>query len=116
LKGKSIQDRISLDEEGIGVTSSAGWEYETGAALSGTVKSLTNEGGKWKLLLDRQIPDVHYIRLNVADGRTYYGAVEAVRNNHLILKEDPGFVFDETNGVRFHTFPKNNPEGGLRYT
>ncbi|MCD2422476.1 heparinase II/III-family protein [Niabella pedocola] len=116
LNGKRTLDRIHLGAAEIRVVSSAGWNYASGNAYRGTVQSVVHEGAQWSALLDRQVPAVDYIRLDLPDGGTYYGAVAAVRGNRVILKDDPGFALDEKGRVQFYTFPQKKQEGKLRYT
>lgn len=116
LNGNIIEDHINLDEEDIAVTSSAGWKYASGSALTGKVISLDNRAGKWRLLIDQPAPEVNYIRLDFSDGGTYYCPVSAVHANSLELKDDPGFTLDENGNVRFYTFPQDRHDGPLHYT
>lgn len=116
LNSKTIEDHITLDEENVAVTSSAGWKYESGTTLTGKVISLDNEAGKWSLLLDKQAPEVSYIRLDFSGGGTYYCPVKSVHDKRLILKDDPGFTLDENGNVQFYTFPQDQYTGPLRYT
>jgi len=116
LNGNKVEDYITLNEEGVSVTSSAGWKYESGTMVSGEVKSLAHEGGKWSLLLDKEAPEVNYIRLDFPDGGTYYCHVTVVHGNRLELEDDPGFTLDEKGKVRFYTFPQDQHDGPLRYT
>lgn len=116
LNGKPVQDQIHLDTSEIRIVSSAGWNYTSGTESKGTVQSMNHEGGQWSLLLDRKVPRVNYIRLDLPDGGTYYGAVAAVDGNRLTLKDDPGFTFDKNDRVRFYTFPQHRQEGKLHYT
>jgi hypothetical protein len=116
LNGKTIEDHITLDEEEIAVTSSAGWKYTSGTTLTGKVKSVDNRQGKWSLLLDKKAPEINYIRLDFSDGGTYYCPVKSVHENRLELKDDPGFTLDENGNVRFYTFPQDRHDGPLRYT
>jgi hypothetical protein len=116
LNGNKVEDRIILNEEEVSVTSSAGWNYESGKALSGQVKALDDKEGKWGLLLDKEVPEVNYVRLDFSDGGTYYCPVAAVHGNRLELKDDPGFTLDKKGNVQFYTFPQDQHEGPLRYT
>jgi len=116
LNGNKVEDRIALnDNNGVTVSSSAGWKYESGKAFSGEVKALDHKEGKWVLLLDKEAPEVHYVRLDFPDGGTYYCPVAAVHGNGLELKEDPGFTL-ENGKVQFYTFPQDQHDGPLRYT
>ena len=117
LNGTAVEDRITLNEGEVAVTSSAGWEYQSGKVLSGQVKALENINGKVDLLLDRKVPKLNYVRFDFSDGGTYYWPVASVNGNILELEGDPGFTLDE-NGkkVQFHTFPQNQHDGPLKYT
>jgi hypothetical protein len=117
LNGKAVEDIVKLSDEKIVVTSSAGWNYNSGRALSGKVESLENRDGKWRLLLDRKAPEVNYVRLDLSDRGTRYYPVAGVSGKWLELKDDPGFTIDPVSGmVIFHTFPQDKYAGPLRYT
>jgi hypothetical protein len=116
LNGKTIEDHIVLDEEEVAVTSSSGWRYASGTTLTGNVKSLDNNAGKWSVVLDKKAPEVSYVRLDFSDGGTYYCPVNSVHENRLELKDDPGFILEENGNVRFYTFPQEQHKGPLRYT
>ena len=116
INGTPVEDRLTF-ENGVTVRSSAGWEYSSGKAVSGVIEELERKGEKWILRLDRDVPDVNYVRLDLADGGTRYYPVAAVRGNRLELKNDPGFTMDVAGGgVTFHTFPKDKHPGPLKYT
>jgi hypothetical protein len=115
LNGNKIEDHITLNEEEVKVTSSAGWSYESGKVLSGQVKTLDRKERKWSLLLDKEVPEVNYVRLDFSDGGTYYCPVESAHGNRLKLKDDPGFTL-ENGKVQFYTFPQDQHDGPLRYT
>ncbi len=117
LKGAAIEDRITLNNgDEITVSSSAGWKYQSGTPVSGEVKSLDKKGGNWSLELDKQVPEVNYIRLDFSGGQTYYCPVAATHGNRLELKDDPGFTLDKDGKVRFYTFPHYQYDAPLRYT
>jgi hypothetical protein len=116
LNGQLVRDAVAIDEEEVSVFSSAGWKYESGKAISGKVKALTHAKGKWSLMLDKETPDVHYVRLDFSDGDTYYCPVASVNKNTLELANDPGFILDENGNVQFYTFPQGHHNGPLRYT
>jgi hypothetical protein len=116
LNELEVEDHITLNDNEVTVTSSAGWNYESGTAISGQVKALDNKKGKWRLVLDKEVPKVNYVRLDFSDGGTYYCPVAAVHENGLELEDDPGFTLDENGKVQFYTFPQNQYGGPLRYT
>ncbi len=116
LNGAEIEDHITLDDNDVTVTSSGRWNYQSGTELSGVVKALAHENKTWSLLLDKNVPNVKYVRLDFSDGGTYYCSVAAVHDNRLELKDDPGFTLDEKGKVQFYTFPQDEHEGPLRYT
>jgi hypothetical protein len=115
LNEVKIEDHITMNDNEVAVTSSAGWNYESGTTVSGEVKSLAHEGGKWSLLLDKEVPKVNYVRLDFSDGGTYYCPVAAVHENSLELVDDTGFTLDENGKVQFYTFPQNQYNGPLHY-
>ncbi len=117
LNGASVEDRISLTEEEIAVNSSVGWKYASGKTHSGKVEGLETTGGKWRLKLDKEASNVKYVRLELSDGQTRYYPVSAVNGKSLELFDDPGFMMDaNSQKVQFHTFPKDQYNGSLRYT
>jgi hypothetical protein len=117
MDGTPFEDKLILNEGEISVTSSAGWKYSSGKALSGKVEKLETGYGKWQLLLDREAPGVKYVRLDLPDGGTRYYNVAEVSGRRLLLSDDPGFTFDPDNKkIKFHTFPKDEYTGGLKYT
>lgn len=116
LNGIEVEDLITLNNDKVSVTSSAGWKYESGTTISGQVKALDHNGGKWSLLLDKEVPKVNYVRLDFSDGGTYYCPVAVVNGKSLELKDDPGFTLDEKGKVQFYTFPQDQHDGPLRYT
>ena len=115
VNGKVVEDRITLNDSEVIVTSSAGWEYQSGTAFSGQVKTVENVNGKMNVLLDREVPKTNYIRFDFADGKKYYWPVAAVNGNRLELEGDPGFTWDGKK-VQFHTFPQDEHDGPLGYT
>ncbi|MEO5998296.1 MAG: heparinase II/III family protein [Chitinophagaceae bacterium] len=116
LNEKLVEDRITLNDWEVKATSSAGWEYQSGKALSGQVKVLENINGKVNVLLDREVPKTNYIRFDFRDGGTYYWPVASITGNRLELEGDPGFSLDENGKVQFHTFPLDEHQEPLRYT
>lgn len=116
LNGAAVEDRITLKEGEIAVTSSAGWNYNSGTVRSGKVKGLQVTGGKYRLQLDREAPKVNFVRLDLSDGGPRYYPVAAVQGKTLELVDDPGFTMDANGNVVFHTFPQDKTEAPLRYT
>lgn len=116
LNGAAVEDHISLNDAEITVSSSAGWKYSSGTAHSGKVERLDTANGKWRLQLDKEAPKVNYVRLDLADGETRYYPVAAIDGKWLQLVDDPGFTIGADDKVVFHTFPKDQYEGPLRYT
>ena len=116
LNGNAVEDRISIYEGQITVNSSAGWKYNSGTPRSGKVLGLQTAGGKYRLQLDNEAPKVNYIRLDLADGGTRYYPVSLVQGKVLELPDDPGFTMGADGKVVFHTFPKDQYSGPLRYT
>ncbi len=117
LNGSEMEDHITLNNNNeVTVSSSAGWTYQSGAPVSGEVKSLSKKGEQWSLELDGQAPEVNYIRLDFSGGQTYYCPVDSAHGNRLELKDDPGFILDKEGNVQFHTFPQDHHKAPLRYT
>ena len=118
LEDREVEDRVVLDKDGeIQVTSSAGWNYTSGTAVSGQVKALEAANGKWRLQLDRVAPNLKYVRLDLAGGVTKFYPVVSVNGTWLELAADPGFTIEPgTSKVRYHSFPKEQYDGPLRYT
>lgn len=117
LEGKLIEDEVVLDDDGkISVSSSAGWEYRSGTPHIGTIEGFEAKNGKWTLVLDKEIPQVPYIRLDLADGGTSYYPVSAINGRRVELQSDPGFTMDAEGKMSFYTFPGQVHEGPTRYT
>ena len=116
LNGLMIEDRIRVIGDQTEVASSAGWKYISGSKISGNILGYNNNDGKWKLELDRNIPEVGYIRIDLPNAGTRVYAVANVSGKLLELKEDPGFVFENDNKIRFLTFPHDEYEGQLKFT
>jgi len=116
LNGVAVEDRVTLSDGAVAVTSSAGWKYNSGTARSGMVEALESANGKFRLRLDRQAPKVNYVRLDLGDGGTRYYPVAAVQDKWLELADDPGFTVEADGKVQFHTFPQDQHAGPLRYT
>jgi len=116
LNGKDIEDRVILRDNNLQVSSSAGWKYQSGTAYSGKVAALEHVGGKWRILLDREVKNVKYIRLDLSDGGTRYYPVMATDGKWLELKDDPGFTMDPDGKIKFYTFPNDEYIGPLKYT
>ncbi len=115
LNGAEVEDRITLKEGEIAVSSSAGWNYNSGTAQKGKVESLQTAGGKYLLELDKEAPKVNFVRLDMPDGGTRYYPVASVNGKSLELVDDPGFTMN-SGKVSFHTFPQEQFNGPLNYT
>lgn len=59
---------------------------------------------------------MNFVRLDLADGETRYYPVAAVDGKWLEFIDDPGFTIGADGKIVFHTFPKDQHEGPLRYT
>lgn len=115
LNGAAVEDRITLTDGQITVNSSAGWKYNSGTPRSGKVESLQTVNGKFRLQLDKEVPNVKFIRIDLADGGTRYYPVTSVPGRSVELVDDPGFTLADGK-VSFHTFPKDQHPGPLNYT
>lgn len=115
LDGKSVTDRIRMDEGSVTVRSTAGWAYSSGAQKTGSVLAYDHTDGKWRLQLDRNAPKVDFIRLDLPGGSTRYYKVAAVEGAWLQLQDDPGFTLD-AGYLKFYTFPHDEYRGALKYT
>ncbi|WP_276347624.1 heparinase II/III family protein [Daejeonella sp. JGW-45] len=115
LNGKQVEDRISINEKGITVTSGAGWNYNSGSQVSGDVLSFSNTGAP-KLQIDREVKPVKFVRIDISGGRTMVYQVKNVSGKLLELDEDPGFTLDGTGALKLLTFPHTEFRGPVRYT
>jgi hypothetical protein len=115
LDGKTVTDRISASNNGIKVSSTAGWKYDSGKQEAGIITAFDRRAGKYRLQLDRAAPKVDYVRLDLPGGGTRYYRVVAVDGAWLQLQDDPGFTL-EGDKLRFQTFPHDEYQGILRYT
>lgn len=116
INDNKVEDKVTINEKEIRVTSSSGWDYNSGTQQSGLIEALDSSKGKWRLKVDRDFPNVSYIRLDFAGGKTIYLPIVSVNGRWLELKDDPGFTINADGKVRFHTFPLDQFEGPLRYT
>ena len=115
LNGLMIEDRIIVKGNDIGVISGAGWTYRSGKEHSGEVRALEKSNESWSLELDRELPDLVYIRLDLPGGDMRYYPVKSVSGKWIQLEDDPGFTLSDGK-ARFHTFPHDVYDGPLRYT
>jgi hypothetical protein len=117
LNGSATEDRVKLSDDEIMVTSSSGWKYYSGKQLAGTIKGLENVNGKYRLLLDRKVTGVNFVRLELSDGGTRCYPVANVNGKWIELMDDPGFTIEaDGSRIKFHTFPHDQHAGPLRYT
>lgn len=116
LKGIPVEDRVRLDGDIVKVSSSAGWAYQSGTAHTGKVMGMEHKEDTWRLLLDREVPEVDYVRLDLSDGGTRYYPVKEGRGKWLDLNDDPGFSMETDGSIRFYTFPNDEYVGPLHYT
>ncbi|WP_316811656.1 heparinase II/III family protein [Pedobacter heparinus] len=115
LDGKSVTDRIGVVDGSITVRSTAGWRYSSGKQQTGAVVAYDNANGKWRLQLDKNVPEVDYVRLDLPGGSTRYYRVLAIDGKWLQLQDDPGFSL-EGEHLKFYTFPHDEYRGALKYT
>lgn len=115
LDGKTRTDRVRLNDHGVSVRSTGGWQYDSGSARSGLIEAFDSSNGKWRLQLDRDAPKVDYVRLDLPGGGTRYYKVVAADGKWLQLQDDPGFSM-QGNHLKFHTFPQDEYQGTIRYT
>jgi len=116
LNGLLIEDRITVNGNRTEVVSGAGWNYRSGSEISGNILGFTNNDGKWRLELDRNIPSVGYIRIDLPNSGTRVYQVANVSGKLIELKEDPGFIFENDDKIRFLTFPHDEYKGQLKFT
>lgn len=116
LNGNKVEDRVTLDDNEVRVTSTAGWKYSSGKEQSGVVETMDTSNNKWRLRLDREVAGVNYIRLHLSDHQTRYYPVASVQGKWVELKDDPGFILEGNGTVQDHTFPLGQFAGPLRYT
>jgi hypothetical protein len=117
LKRSTVKDRITMGEEAVTVTSSAGWKYTSGKAFTGKVEAVETTDGKCCIVTDRQLPQVKFVRLDLPDGSTIYCRVTASEGKRLILGNDPGLTMEPESGkIIFRSFPHNEYKGCLLFT
>lgn len=116
LNGLMIEDRITIKGNDIQVISGSGWTYQSGNELSGKLIEIINEGNKWTLELDRVVPKVNYIRINLPNGSTRYYQVAKSLGKTLELDDDPGFIIKNDGKLKFLTFPHDEYTGQLKFT
>jgi hypothetical protein len=116
LNGVMIEDRISIVGNTIEVISGSGWSYQSGKELSGQLLGINKQGGKWTLELNRAVPNVNYIRIELPGGSTRYYDVANVSGRMLELKDDPGFIIEKEGKLKFQSFPHDEYNGQLKFT
>lgn len=116
LNGLMLEDRISIKGNHVEVVSGSGWTYQSGNELSGNLLGIINEGNKWILELDRLVPIVNYIRIDLPNGSTRYYQVAKSLGKTLELVDDPGFIIEKDGKLKFLTFPHDEYTGQLKFT
>ncbi len=116
LNGLMIEDRITIKGNDIEVISGSGWTYQSGNELSGNLLGINNQGNKWTLELDRVVPNVNYIRIDLPNGSTRYYQITKSLGKTLELNDDPGFIIEKDGKLRFLTFPHDEYTGQLKFT
>ncbi len=116
LNGLMFEDRISIKGNQVEVVSGSGWTYQSGNELSGNLLGIINEGNKWTLELDRLVPMVNYIRIDLPNGSTRYYQVAKSLGKTLELVDDPGFIIEKDGKLKFLTFPHDEYTGQLKFT
>jgi hypothetical protein len=108
--------KIRWNEDGLAVTSSAGWEYNSGALITGRIAGV-ERGDTFALRADRDVPDVPLIRLDFGGERSMVYRVQGTRDKSFILHGDPGFAYDPAiPEVRFLYHPHEVFPGPLTWT
>jgi hypothetical protein len=116
LNGLMIEDQITIKGNDIQVISGSGWTYQSGNEFSGKLLGIINEGNKWTLELDRVVPKVNYIRIDLPNGSTRYYQVAKSLGKTLELDDDPGFIIENDGKLKFLTFPHDEYTGQLKFT
>jgi len=111
-----VIDTVQWTEDRVTVASSAGWEYDSGEAVTGTILSVERDGTP-RFLTDGPAPATHLVRVDFADQRRMVFRVEATEDNSFILAEDPGFAYDAgADAARFLYHPHETLPGPLTWT
>ncbi len=116
LNGLMIEDRITIKGNDIEVISGSGWSYQSGNELSGKLLGINNQGNKWTLELDRVVPRVNYIRIDLPNASTRYYHVAKSIGKTLELDDDPGFIIEKDGKLKFLTFPHDEYTGQLKFS
>ncbi|MBN2307660.1 MAG: heparinase II/III family protein [Candidatus Hydrogenedentes bacterium] len=88
-----VTDTIRWEGDRLTVASSAGWQYDSGVAVTGGVIALDRDDG-FALRVDGAVPDARLIRLDFGGMRSVVFRVKAVEEGRIVLENDPGFVYD----------------------
>ena len=113
--GKEIH-KIRWNENGLSVTSSAGWEYRSGTPVMGALTAV-ERGRAFAFRADRPVPDVRLVRLDFGGARRMFYRVQGTRDDRFLLDSDPGFTYDQaTAEVRFLYHPHEVFPGPLTWT
>jgi len=111
-----VTDTVRCTEDRVTVASSAGWEYDSGAAVSGTILSVERDGTS-RFLTDGPAPDAHLVRVDFGGKRRMMFRVASTEDKALVLAEDPGFAYDASaDAARFLYHPHETLPGPLTWT
>ena len=104
-------------DDGLTVTSTTGWQYDSGAPVSGTLTAVDRAEDAFAFRAGRAVPDARLVRIDFGGARSMVYRVEAVDGDRLLLPSDPGFAYDpETQQAKFLYHPRETLPGPLTWT
>ncbi|MCP4642685.1 MAG: hypothetical protein GY851_19725 [bacterium] len=107
---------ISFDGDALRVVSSAGWSYERGTPVSGTLASVGREGGFW-FEATEAVPDARWVRIDFGGTRGMFYRVASVEGTRFLLEDDPGFAYQAGKGdAAFLYHPHDSLPGPITWT
>ncbi|MCE5227998.1 heparinase II/III-family protein [bacterium] len=115
LNGKRVTDTVVFGTDSISIMSSAGWSYQTGKPIGGSVTGLETIGGKSVMKLDKKAPAASAVRLTIGK-RSFVFPVAKSAGNTLELADDAGLVMDSPESLRYTAFPHDTLKGRITWT
>ena len=113
----SVTDTVRIDGDRVTVSSSAGWQYDSGTPTSGVVTAVERDADPFAFRTEKPAPAARWVRINYGRKRRMIYRLEAVEGRRMLLTDDPGFSYDpDTQEARFLYHPHETLDGPLSWT
>ncbi|MEN6624827.1 MAG: heparinase II/III family protein [Candidatus Sumerlaeia bacterium] len=109
--GRSVSDKIKIDDNGLSIVSSAGWKYETGKPVGGAVVALKAAD----LKLDKPAPKASAVRVRFGN-RSFVFPVQSVQGDAVKLAMDSGIEMQSPESAAQVAFPHDKLSGPITWT